>query len=733
MTVQRRVTFEDIAHLPLPGMNAPVMPRFSPDGRYLCYLYSAEGTLTRELWAYDRETGREFRLLAPVAGGDSDATVSREEALRRERQRQMASGVTSYAWSERGDTLLVPARGGVYVRRGAEGEPRLVAEGGCIDPKLSPDGRRVAFVRDGELYALDLEPEGGEARRLTFDASAADEHGDRPRTNGLAEFIAQEEMGRASGYWWSPDGDWLAYEQVDASPVSVFLIPHPGADAIDLEAHRYPFAGKANVRVRLGVVQADGGETRWLSMSDEPDCYLARVNWTPDGKLLVQVQSRDQTRLDLIRFDPATGKRTFLFQERCAPWLNLTDDLRFLHREDAPPEQYQILWSAEREGRRSLYLYEPDGQPAGDGRPIAETALRGVSIDEVRALDSERGDVFVEGWDDTPTERHLFRVSIDMGSVERLSTEPGTHRAVLAPDFQCYADSFSSLNSPPGVTLRTIDGSIVARLQSDALPDERLAALQLSPPELLTIAARDGETLHAALYRTAALPVSGAAPVVVQVYGGPHAQTVTNEWALTANMRAHLLTEAGFHVFRLDNRGSARRGLAFEGAIAGNLGDLEVRDQVDGVRYLAALPGVDAKRTGVYGWSYGGYMALMCLARAPEVFKVGVAGAPVTHWDGYDTHYTEQYMGHPAANVEGYQRSSVLAHAGNIRGALLLVHGAIDENVHFRHTARLINALVAAGVPYDLMLFPEERHSPRREEDRVYMERRIFEFFRDRL
>lgn len=732
MTAQRRVTFEDIAHLPLLGMNAPVAPRFSPDGRHLCYLYSAEGTLTRDLWVYDRETGHEFPLRAGT-GGDSDATVSREEALRRERQRQMASGVTSYAWCEQGDALLVPAGGGVYVRQGIEGGPRLVAEGGCIDPRLSPDGRRVAFVRDGELYAVDLALEGGEPRRLTFDAPAAEEHGDRPLTNGLAEFVAQEEMGRSGGFWWSPDGESLAYEQVDASPVPVFLIPHPGADEVDLEAHRYPFAGKANVRVRLGVVGADGGETRWLPLSDEPDFYLARVAWTPDGTLLVQLQSRDQTRLDLVRFDIATGERTLLFQERSEPWLNLTDDLRFLRREDDPPERYQILWSAERDGRRSLFLYEPNGKPVGDGRPIAAAALGAVYIDEVRALDSERGHVYIEGWNTTPTERHLFRVAIADGSVERLTAEPGTHRATLPPDFSCYTDSFSSLGNPPSLTLRRMDGSTIARLQADAPPDERLAVLQLQPPELLTVTARDGETLHGALYRPASVPQSGRAPVVVQVYGGPHAQTVTNEWALTANMRAHLLTQAGFCVFRLDNRGSARRGLAFEGAIAGNLGDLEVRDQVDGVRYLATLPQVDSERVGVYGWSYGGYMALMCLARAPEVFKAGVAGAPVTHWDGYDTHYTEQYMGHPAANAEGYRGSSVMTHAANIRGALLLVHGAIDENVHFRHSARLINALVAAGVPYDLMLFPEERHSPRREEDRVYMERHIFQFFRNRL
>jgi dipeptidyl-peptidase-4 len=221
--------------------------------------------------------------------------------------------------------------------------------------------------------------------------------------------------------------------------------------------------------------------------------------------------------------------------------------------------------------------------------------------------------------------------------------------------------------------------------------------------------------------------------VIVSVYGGPHAQRVVNGWMMTADLRSQYWAQEGFLVFKLDNRGSPRRGLAFEGAIAGNLGDLEVRDQVDGVRFLAARPDADTERVGVYGWSYGGYMALMCLARAPEVFKAAVAGAPVTHWDGYDTCYTERYMGHPAENPEGYQRSSVMAHAENIRGRLLLIHGLIDENVHFRHTASLLTVLNRAGIPHELLLFPEERHGPRSEKDRVFLERRIAEFFKQNL
>ncbi|MCA9985184.1 MAG: S9 family peptidase, partial [Anaerolineales bacterium] len=256
--------------------------------------------------------------------------------------------------------------------------------------------------------------------------------------------------------------------------------------------------------------------------------------------------------------------------------------------------------------------------------------------------------------------------------------------------------------------------------------DPRIAEMGLEPPELVSLTNRDGITLHGAIFRPDS---AGPYPTIVQVYGGPHAQMVTNGWGLTVFMRAQYLRSLGFLVFVLDNRGSARRGLAFEGAIKWDMGDLEVQDQVDGVNWLVAQGLTDPERVGIYGWSYGGYMSLMCLARAPETFKVAVSGAPVVHWDGYDTHYTERYMGLPADNPDGYEVASVLNHVAGIQGKLLLVHGLIDENVHFRHTARLINALIAARKPYDLLLFPDERHSPRRLGDRVYMEERVRDYF----
>jgi dipeptidyl-peptidase-4 len=263
--------------------------------------------------------------------------------------------------------------------------------------------------------------------------------------------------------------------------------------------------------------------------------------------------------------------------------------------------------------------------------------------------------------------------------------------------------------------------------------DPRIKTLDLRPPEIVSLENSDGVTLYGTLYRPPAEFGDGPHPTILHVYGGPWVQLVTNSWRPTIAMRAQYLSRLGFLVFTLDNRGSARRGLDFESAIKHNTGDVEVRDQVDGLRWLVDQGLADPERVGIYGWSYGGYMAAMCLAKVPEVFKAAVAGAPATHYDGYDTHYTERYMGTPQSNPDGYERSSVLAHVAGIRGKLLIIHGLIDENVHFRHTARLVNALIAARAPYELFLFPDERHLPRQEGDRIYMEERIRDFFMENL
>jgi dipeptidyl-peptidase-4 len=353
-------------------------------------------------------------------------------------------------------------------------------------------------------------------------------------------------------------------------------------------------------------------------------------------------------------------------------------------------------------------------------------------VDEIVAVDERHEKIYCMGTRAGPTESHLYEVSFAGGELRQITHEPGMHSIVIDHNCRRFIDIHHALDQPPTITLRSIsDGSVLCTIY-DKL-DSRIDQLELKPPELVTLHSRDGATLYAAIYRPPATYGPGPYPTIVSVYGGPHAQLVTNNWGMTVAMRAQYLRSLGFLVFVLDNRGSARRGLDFEGVIQHDMGHIEVEDQVDGVRWLVRNGLADPERVAIYGWSYGGYMAAMCLARAPDTFSVAVAGAPVTHWDGYDTHYTERYMGTPESNPDGYVVSSVLHHVENITGKLLLVHGLIDENVHFRHTARLINALIAARKPYDLLLFPDERHMPRKLADRVFMEERIRDFFTHNL
>lgn len=710
----------DAAAYPLPGMIAPTAIAFTPDDRALTWLRSPDRSLTRQLWRFDLAAGEraaEAPLIQPPGGGITEDNLSHEEKLQRERQRVRELGITTYAWSKLGDTLMVPLTGEVHAQHGDRGAlARVVAKHDgkpALDPQLSRDGSKIAYVQDAELHVVDAD--GGTPSQRTSGARGTG------KTHGLAEYIAQEEMDRDHGFWWSRDGELLAFEEVDETHIPVYRIVHQGKDAVGdgaQEDHAYPFAGAANARVRLGVVAAEGStRVTWMDLGDDPEQYLARVQWLPDGSLTATVTDRAQSRLKLLRLDPRTGASTTLIEEKSDVWINL-------HHAHKPigegPFAGNFVWASEQGGFRHLYLHRADGEL------VRQLTSGPWHVDGVADIDEERGLVYLTGNREDPTEAHLYVVPLAGGEVRRLTEAAGTHGVVVDHAHRRFVDIFSNLSTPPKLTLRSLDdGSALQEIPYE--PDPRLAALDLPPPEIVNFKNRHGDTLYAAIYRPdASTPQPW--PALVSVYGGPHAQRVVDAWGTTVDMRAQALRSRGYVVIKIDNRGSARRGLAFEGAIRHDLGNREVEDQVDGVRHFAAQGLLDPGRVGIYGWSYGGYMAAMALVRAPDTFKIGIAGAPVTHWDGYDTHYTERYMGTPKDNPKGYAESSVMHHVDKLTGKLLLVHGMIDENVHFRHTARLINALIRAGKPYELLLFPDERHMPRRLEDRVHMEQQILDF-----
>lgn len=707
---------ESVAAYPLPGMVAPGGLAFSPDDRLITYLYSPDASLNRYLYAFDTESGEVSLLLTPPEDSVSEESLTLAEKLDRERRRQRELGITQYAWAEGDNRILLRQGGSIYIWLGDEKAPRrLVAGGSAVrDARFSPDGSWVAYVLDAELHVVPAI--GGEPRRRTWGARESG------KTNGLAEFIAQEEMGRHRGFWWSNDSRWLAFAEVDESHIPVYRIVHQGRNAMNANAqeeHHYPFAGQANARVRLGVVPVNGGEPIWMDLGENDDFYLARVKWLPDGRLSAQRLNRDQTVLDLLVFDAKTGKSDHLLREETDVWINLNDMFR-------PLKDGHFIWASERSGFQHLYLHAPDGELI---RPLTEGSW---VVDRIAGVDQRQEIVYFTGNKGNPMESQLYAASFAGGESRQITTEAGTHAVTIDRGKRRFIDVHHSLDKPPTITLRSLsDGQALAVVY--ASDDPRVAELGLSPPELITLQNREGIDLHGAVYRPDSSHGSGPYPTIISVYGGPHVQRVTNGWSMTVSMRAQYLRSRGYLVFVLDNRGSARRGLAFERPIRRRMGQIEVQDQMDGVSWLVGQGLADPDRMGIYGWSYGGYLALMCLAQAADTFKVAVSGAPVTHWDGYDTCYTERYMGLPQTNPQGYEESSVMRHVDKIRGRLLLVHGLIDENVHFRHTARLINALIRAGKPYDLLLFPDERHMPRRLADRIFMEQHITDYLRRHL
>lgn len=701
-----QLTPELAATQPIPGTVVPQQIRFAEDGQALFYLLSDAGTLALSLWRYDLVTQSVERLAGPHA----DQSWSAEEELRRERTRMVWEGITSYQVTGKGplETLLIPQGGGLFIKMA--GEPLRAIPGirDAVDPILFPDDpSRVAYVFEDEVWVADTTT--GVSRPITKGALPG-------VTHGVAEYAAQEELGRTEGFWVSPDGAYLAFEEADVRHIPLYPIVHWEAQAAYVENHRYPLVGQPNAKVRLGITRIEDGALRWLDLG-ESDQYLARVKWATSDHLAVMLLTRDHHRLEWRLYDVASGAFRVLFAEESPLWVNVGDDTRFLESGD-------VLTSSEASGYRHLWWYS---HQTGDLRQITEGEFE---VQRLLGFDAERRMAYVTATKETPIEVHVYQVNVDTGEMVRLSEEPGIHQAVVAPDFGHWVDQASSVEKSGITRLLSFSTDEVHVIHGN----ERLRPgdLGLVPPEFVTLTLEDGTIVHGAIYE----PDRGGnepVPAIVAVYGGTHAQTVLNAWGLTVDLQAQLLRQKGYLVFKLDNRGSYHRGKAFEGALHRNFSTVEVEDQVAGVRWLVENRGVDPKRVGIYGWSYGGYMTLMGLLKAPDVFKVGVSGAPVTDFRLYDTAYTERYMETAATNLEGYVAGSVLPLVDRLSGHLLIIHGLLDENVHFRNTALLLDALNRAEKDYDLVVLPYSRHGVRGYHNVLTVIRRRTQFFEKHL
>ncbi|KAF1685698.1 S9 family peptidase [Pseudoxanthomonas broegbernensis] len=700
-----KLTLEAITgNAPLSGPTL-MKPRVAPDGSRVTFLRGKDSDRTRlDLWEYHVASGQTRLLVDSTVVLPGAETLSDAEKARRERQRIAAySGIVDYQWAPDARSLLFPLGGELYLydldKSGAEAVRRLTAGGGfATDPKLSPRGGFASFVRERDLWAIDLAT--GKESRLTRDGGDA-------IGNGVAEFVADEEMDRHTGYWWAPDDSAIAFARIDESPVPARKRYEVYPDRTDVIEQRYPAAGEPNVRVRLGVIAPRAGaKPRWVDLGPEQDIYLARVDWRDPQRLTFQRQSRDQKTLELVEATLPGGAQRILATETSATWVPLHNSLRFL------PDG-RFLWSSERSGHQHLYL------ATEDGAALAPLTAGDWDVDELLGVDAGAGFAWFSATRDSPLEKHVYRVPLAGGAVQRLSQAPGTHAASFARNASVYVDAWSNETTPPQIELLRNDGTRLATLLRNELsdPDHPYARYRDAqrPVEYGTLVAADGATpLHYSLITPAGFDPAKRYPVVVYVYGGPAAQTVTRAWPGRSDaLFNQYLAQHGYAVFSLDNRGTPRRGHDFGGALYGRQGTVEVDDQLRGIEWLESQPWVDPARIGVHGWSNGGYMTLMLLART-DAYACGAAGAPVSDWALYDTHYTERYMGLPAANPDGYRGARVLAHVDGLVGAdapkLLLVHGMADDNVLFTNTTAVMGALQQRGQPFELMAYPGAKH-----------------------
>ena len=671
--IAQQLTLEDV--FSRPEGNLPQRFAFSPDGTRLTYLLARADGLS-DLWAMDLATG-ERGVLIRAPGKQA---LSPEEQAARERRRERGAGVTDYAWQPRGDAILLPSSGDLWLWRAGSLEQLTKTPRPERNPRWSPDGRRIAYVRANNLFVLDLETRA--ETQLTTD-------GDDLQRCGLPEFIAMEELGRHDGFWWAPDSKRIAYVRTDLRAVPVFRIP----DLLDPhnvpEEQRYPRAGERNVGWSLQLL-ADGGDTT-IPVRDE---YLVRVDWSPKGELFAQTANRAQTSLKLWK-----GAEV-VHEEKDEAWVDLHGDLRLL-------DDGRTLWPSEKSGWRHLYL---------DGEPITEGAWDVASVVGVHA---ER--VFFLA--DHGHERKLESVRLDGTQRALLTPEPGFHAATMSDDGKWIVDTYSRATEPPHVVLRDATGAIVREI-ARGKPVEGLV-----PPEFVTV--RAGEHDLAAMIFRARRGTPG--PALVAVYAGPGSHIVWDRWSGATGLWHQRCVQRGYTVFMVDGRGTSGYGRHFCRVVDRRLCHWEVADQASAAHWLGRQGYVDPKRIGVWGWSYGGTMALACLQDAGDVFAAGVAVAPVTDWRDYDTAYTERYLGLPEENPTNYRLSSPLHGVGKLARPLLLAHGMRDDNVHFRNAVAYLDAAQKAGKSIETDFYPRGKHGIGGTRERTLLFARMERFFEREL
>jgi dipeptidyl-peptidase-4 len=685
---------------------------WAPDDKRVSF-FETKGTgkeAKTELWVMDAGSG-ERRLL--VAADKLESLLPAEPS-----RASQATGLgrrppSQYQWAPDGNALLFQGEKALaWLDLKTQAARTLASSKTAItDVKISPDGKFVSFVREHNVWVVNVAD--GKERAVT-------QGGTEEIRKGELDWVYPEELDCKTAYWWAPDSSAIAYMEMDERKVSQYPMVDFASPSGEAEMERYPVAGGTNPTVRVFVVSLAGSEPRAMDIGAETDIYIPRVNWLPDSKrVAIQRLNRTQTQLDLLVADAGDGKSRLVLSEKDAYWINLSDDLHFLK------DGKRFVWSNERSGYRHLYVFDLEG------KQLTQITKGDWEVTGLDAVDETRGVVYFTATEKSPLERQLYRVGLDGAGFARVTKEAGTHTAVVAPNGAAFLDMYSNAAAPARQDMYRMDGTRVAAINENKVAE--LADYHLSPMEFLTVKSRDGALLNASMIKPPDFDAKKKYPVLVYTYGGPHAQVIRDAWGGATFLWHELMAQKGYIIFSLDNRGSAGRGHAFETPLHFRMGKQELEDQVDGVAWLKSLPYVDGSRMGVWGWSYGGHMTLHAMFEASDDFKVGFAGGPVTDWRYYDSIYTERYLGLPQQNEKGYQDSSPVKYAGQLKGKLMIAHGTGDDNVHYANTLSVINDLIEAGKYVEVLAFPGRGHGVSDPPARKVLMQRVTQFFLDNL
>jgi len=703
------LTVEDICEGSLAGRSLQQL-QWSSDGKRLLYFDPSAESGQGAFMSVDPHTARS-RTLLPLS--TLKGKFSSLAALAADRAAD-ADDFGQFHFAPAESRLLFVHKGDIYEFILAGGKLRrwTYTQPAELAVEYSPDGRFISFVRDHNLFLLDTT--SGAELQLTTD-------GQPDLLYGTSDWVLEEELGLDRGYWWSPDSRYLAILCLDESQVPGFPLLDWNDRHATPEFQKYPKAGDPNPVPRLYLFDTTAGELVRLPLGGQEHHYLARVEWTPNSRhIVVQTLDRPQRNLHLLRLSPGSSEVNTILTESDPAWVNVHDLLYLFADRD------ELIWGSERDGYMHLYRY------AFDGTLVGQLTRGEFTVTAFHHTDEWKEVIYFTANRDSAFDRQLYSLDLKKKTLQRLTSAPGTHTILMSPRGEYFADEFSTAVTPP-VYLTGAMTDIASGQAFFGTDTVVYAGYDFVPFEYVTVPADDGTPLPACLLKPPGFDPSRRYPVLIYVYGGPHAQVLAREWSATYFLWHQLMAQQGFVVFSLDNRGAGGYGKKWEQAIRHRLGEIELADQMAGVRYLQALPWVDSSRIGIWGWSYGGTMTCLALFRQPGVFAAGAAVAPVTDWRNYDTIYTERYMGHPRENPTGYPECSPVTHAGNLDDPFLLAHGLADDNVHFQNTVQLVDTLIQANKPFDLLMYPRQKHGIREQSARIHLFHRLTDFFKTHL